>query len=47
MQACRSLAARAPARRDSEPPRALPGTVRAEVAMLLAEMALAAAVQVP
>jgi hypothetical protein len=46
MQACRSVAdpilsARLP---SSDTPRVLPGTVRAEVTVLLAEMALAAEV---
>jgi hypothetical protein len=44
MQTCQSLVGYVPAaRRDSAPARMRPDTVRAEVAMLLAQMALSAA----
>jgi hypothetical protein len=48
MQACRGLMAPLPVIRPaSEPAASLPGGVRAEVAALLAEMALSAAVEMP
>jgi hypothetical protein len=44
METCRSLVGSVPAvRMDGEPARSLPGAVRAEVTVLLAQMALAAA----
>jgi hypothetical protein len=44
MQTCRGMVGSVPAiRMDGEPARSLPGTIRAEVAALLAQMALAAA----